>query len=95
MKVALTGTETIVAILPVGEYTVTEIAGNWTWKHDGGNDPAVVITEPELENQDASKVTVANTGEESKVEFTFANIGSDWLHGENHRENNFAKVPTP
>ena len=94
LKIALTGEDqTTVILLPMGEYTVTEISG-WTWKYKNTNEPSVTITEPEKEGQDSAKVTVDNSGIHSQVHFIFPDAAPDWLHGENHKENIFAPVQT-
>lgn len=94
LKIALTGEDqTTVILLPMGEYTVTEISG-WTWKYKNTNEPSVTITEPEKEGQDSAKVTVDNSGIHSEVHFIFPDAAPDWLHGENHKENIFDPVQT-
>lgn len=62
--------------IPAGEYTVTELTG-WTWKN--GTD------------LNSKNVTVSKSAE-NVVSFAFTIPASDWLHGETHKENNFAKV---
>jgi hypothetical protein len=87
LTVALTGkgkekASVTIEQIPAGEYTVTELT-DWTWKNG------------KTMNSQSVTVHADPTDTQNKVSFTYTRVATDWLHGETHCTNNFAKYVKP
>ena len=79
LTVALTGHEQVAIYQLPAGDYTVRELTGWTWKYDSEGSKSIQVTGTE----------------EKIVKFTYTGTTPDWLHGETHKENNFAPVPNP